>query len=104
MPKVDDILTVRNTLLQSPDLRRIADLEQQLKGQSNLSEEASQSLVALLQVAVCSTSLFFNSPPTTLRPSYSCLASPSPLIMHSQSLLIIDLCCCARLHATIWVD
>ena len=48
-PTTDDVLTLRTTLLQSPDLRRVSDLEKQLKHQANLTEDASNSLVSLLQ-------------------------------------------------------
>ena len=50
-PATNDIVAARNTLLQSSDLRRVSDLEKQLKGQANLSADASQSLVSLLQVS-----------------------------------------------------
>lgn len=49
-PSTQDIVELRNTLLQSNDLRRVSDLEKQLKDQGNLSEDAGRSLVALLQV------------------------------------------------------
>ena len=53
MPAVSEIVAVRNQLLQSSDLRRVSNLEMQLKSQANLSEDASQSLVSLLQVLFC---------------------------------------------------
>lgn len=40
-------------LLQSPDLRQITDLQQQLDQQENLSADASRSLVSLLQAHAC---------------------------------------------------
>ena len=43
------MLAIRDMLLQSPDLRKVANMETQVKG--NLSDDASQSLVSLLQVA-----------------------------------------------------
>lgn len=50
LPATEDILAVRNTLLQSTDLRRMSNLEKQLKGQMNLTADAQQSLFTLLQV------------------------------------------------------
>ena len=48
-PPTDDIMRLRNTLLQSSDLRRVSDLEKQLK-QGSMSDDASKALVSLLQV------------------------------------------------------
>ena len=50
-PTAEQIVTLRNSLLQSTDLRRTSNLESQLRGQLNLSEDASESLVMLLQVS-----------------------------------------------------
>lgn len=52
-PDTEDIVAVRNTLLQSTDLRRMQNLEKQLKGQMNLSDAASESLVNMLQASCC---------------------------------------------------
>ena len=49
-PTAEALIALRNGLLQSSDLRRVSDLEAQLKSQANLSADASQSLVSLLQV------------------------------------------------------
>ena len=50
VPTADHIIRARNTLLQCSDLRRVVNLEKQLRAQTNLTEDASQSLVSLLQV------------------------------------------------------
>lgn len=47
------MVSLRNTLLQSDNLRRPADLEHQLQASSTMTEEANRSLVTLLQVPAC---------------------------------------------------
>ncbi|KAK9804991.1 hypothetical protein WJX73_009166 [Symbiochloris irregularis] len=48
-PQVEQILKVRNELLQSADLRAPQDLAKQIKQQKGFTEEAGRSLVSLFQ-------------------------------------------------------
>ena len=50
IPSTEAILAVRNTLLRSPDLRAISNLEKQLGQQVNLTADASRNLLLMLQV------------------------------------------------------
>ena len=48
---VDNVIALRNSLLQSTNLRSMDNLELQLQQQAKLTHDASRSLVMLLQVA-----------------------------------------------------
>ena len=50
MPTVQNILKLRNELLQSPDLRAPQNLAQQIQGQTGITEEAGRNLLSLFQV------------------------------------------------------
>ena len=52
-PSVEQVLKVRNDLLQSADLRAPQDLAKQIQRQKGFTEEAGRSLVSLFQVSAC---------------------------------------------------
>ena len=82
-PSTEAIIAVRNKLLQTTDLRRMSNLETQLKGNVNLTDDASQSLISLLQVShpCCSPPLSCCHVPLQrpLRSSDRCRLAQQPL-------------------------
>lgn len=51
LPPPDTVLEVRNSLLESSNLRGASNLEQQLQGQTHISADAGKSLLTLLQAS-----------------------------------------------------
>lgn len=69
MPSVEQILQIRNELLQSGDLRAPQGLAKQLQGHG-ITEEAGRSLVMLFQVRHTILHLTLCDP---VRPDRSCI-------------------------------
>ena len=66
-PELEEMVAVRNAMVQAPDLRQPLDLGQQLLDSSGLANDVGQAMVELLQVPhLLRILLVFDEPPVDL--------------------------------------